>query len=240
MDPITAIAASGLRSRMESLDMLANNIANASTGGYKADREFYSLFISPDAAESGAAVMPLIEKPWVDLSQGAVHPTGGQLDFALAGPGFFAVDGAGETLYTRNGSFRLSSTGKLVTTEGYAVRGADGAALSLDPARPIEVQPDGSIHQGEAVVGKLAVVDFADSKALVKRSGNYFRSAGAQPVAAENTEVKQAHLESSNTGPAEAAVRLVAVMRQFEMLQKAAALAGDMGRQAVEVVAKVG
>ena len=64
MDPMTAIAASGLRARMESLDLLANNIANASTGGYKADREFYSLYVAPEAAGSDPAyTMPLIERP---------------------------------------------------------------------------------------------------------------------------------------------------------------------------------
>src|SRR5437588_2854586 len=77
MDPMTAIAASGLRARMESLDLLANNIANASTGGYKADREFYSLYAAPEAAANDtSSTMPLIERPWVDHAQGALHTTG--------------------------------------------------------------------------------------------------------------------------------------------------------------------
>ena len=66
MDPLTASAASGLRARMESLDLLANNVANASTGGYKADREFYSLYAAPEAVEAGTtSTMPVIEKPLV-------------------------------------------------------------------------------------------------------------------------------------------------------------------------------
>ena len=94
MDPLTAIAASGLRARMESLDMLANNIANASTGGYKADREFYNLYTSPEAAgDDSLSTMPLIERPWVDHSQGILHTTGNALDVAISGKGFFAVDG---------------------------------------------------------------------------------------------------------------------------------------------------
>ena len=77
MDPMTAIAASGLRARMESLDLLANNVANASTGGYKADREFYSLYVAPEAAgNEPLSTMPLIERPWVDHSQGVLHNTG--------------------------------------------------------------------------------------------------------------------------------------------------------------------
>ena len=110
MDPLTATAASGLRARMESLDLLANNVANAATGGYKADREFYSLYADPEAADSGSAsAMPLIEKPWTDLSQGVLQNTGGPFDLALSGRGFFAVNGPSGPLYTRNGSFRLAA-----------------------------------------------------------------------------------------------------------------------------------
>ncbi len=95
MDPILISAASGLRSRMESLDMLANNIANGSSGGYKADREFYSLYMAPEAAGSApsAGTLPVIEKPWTDFSQGELRSTGNPLDLALAGRGFFAVQG---------------------------------------------------------------------------------------------------------------------------------------------------
>src|ERR1035438_2461215 len=104
----TALAASGLRARMESLDLLANNIANASTGGYKADREFYSLYVGPEAQDDDAAnTMPVIERQWTDLSQGSVHPTGNALDMALSGSGFFTVEGPNGPLYTDRKSTRL-------------------------------------------------------------------------------------------------------------------------------------
>src|SRR2546429_990989 len=107
MDPMTATAASGLRARMESLDLLANNVANASTGGYKADREFYSLYVAPEAADNNPlSTMPVIERPWVDHSQGTLHSIGNPLDLALSGRGFFAVNGPNGPLYTRNGNFR--------------------------------------------------------------------------------------------------------------------------------------
>src|ERR1043165_55464 len=113
MDTLTAAASSGLRARMESLDLLANNIANASTGGYKADREFYSLYVAPEAAVNDElSTMPLIERPWVDHAQGTLHSTGNPLDIALSGRGFFAVNGPGGPLYTRNGNFRLAADGK--------------------------------------------------------------------------------------------------------------------------------
>src|ERR1044072_8466847 len=94
MDPFTAIAASGLRARMESLELLANNIANASTGGYKADRELYSLYAAPEAAaQDEVSVMPVIDTHWTDYSQGELRVTENPLDLALTGRGFFAVNG---------------------------------------------------------------------------------------------------------------------------------------------------
>jgi flagellar basal-body rod protein FlgF len=241
MDPITAIAASGLRARMESLDMLANNIANSSTGGYKADREFYSLYTAPEAEEAGeSSVMPLIERPWTDLSQGVIQVTGNSLDVALSGHGFFAVNGPSGTLYTRNGSFTTSAGGKLVTAEGYPVRGAGGAALTLDPALPVQVSEDGTVRQDAAVVGRMEVVDFADAGALGKQGANYFAADPAAARTAVSAGVEQGKLESSNTGAADAAVRLISVMRQFEMMQKAASLADNMSQKAIDEVAKVG
>src|SRR5271168_1294619 len=107
MDKLSAIAASGMRARMQELDMLANNLANTSSRGYKADREMYSLYSSSDASGAGdmaATTQPWIKSTWTDFSQGTVAPTGNPLDIALVGKGFLAVRGASGTLYTRNGS----------------------------------------------------------------------------------------------------------------------------------------
>jgi flagellar basal-body rod protein FlgF len=137
MDPMTATAASGLRARMESLDLLANNVANASTGGYKADREFYSLYLAPEAQDAGSSsTMPVVERPWVDLSQGLLAPTGNSLDVALNGKGFFSVAGPHGPLYTRNGGFHLASDGTLVTADGYAVRNTAGTSLTVQSTLP--------------------------------------------------------------------------------------------------------
>jgi flagellar basal-body rod protein FlgF len=242
MDPMTAIAASGLRARMESLELLANNLANASTGGYKADREFYSLYLAPEAQDNDSpATMPVIERPWIDLSQGIMRATGNPLDLALSGRGFFAVEGPGGPLYTRNGSFRLAADGKLVTSDGYAVRGARAASLVVQPSRPLEVSSDGTVRQDGNVIGQLEIVDFTSTAGLAKQGGNYFRVADPvlRPTAPSGTVVEQGQLEASNTGAAEAAVRLISIMRQFEMLQKAVSLGGEMDRRAAEV-ARVG
>jgi len=243
MDPITAMAASGLRSRMESLELLANNVANASTGGYKADREFYSLYAAAEAQESDPVItMPVIDRPWTDLSQGLLEVTGNPLDLALSGPGFFTVRGPRGLLYTRNGSFRLAANGSLVTPDGYAVGSSAGGALTLDGSKEIEISADGTITQDGQTVGRLQIADFTSDADLVKQGNNYFRAArpDVPPGRSQRASVEQGKLEASNTGTAESAVRLVSVMRQFEMLQKAVSLGEDMNRQAVEQVAKVG
>jgi len=241
MDPLTAIAASGLRARMESLDLLANNVANASTGGYKADREFYSLYVAPEAEDPQAvATMPVIERPWTDFSQGTLRATGNPLDLALSGKGFFTVNGPAGPLYTRDGSFQVAANGTLVTGEGFPVRDASGATLTVSPASPIEITDDGTVRQNGTVIGQLAVADFTSTAGLVKRGHNYFQSANPPEAAPPaGTKVQQGHLEDSNTGSAEAAVRLVSVMRQFEMLQKAITLGGEMDQQVLQDVARV-
>jgi flagellar basal body rod protein FlgG len=242
MDPITAIAASGLRARMESLDLLANNIANASTGGYKADREFYSLYVAPEAAgNEPSSTMPLIERPWVDHSQGVLHSTGNPLDVALSGKGFFAVNGPAGPLYTRNGNFRLASDGRLTSSDGYPVRDSSGQAITLNATRPLDISNDGTLMQDGVFAGKLEIVDFTSTAGLSKQGGNYFRvtDPAVRPGAISGTTVEQGQLEASNTGSAEGAVRLVSVMRQFEMLQKAVSLGAEMNKKAIEEVAKV-
>jgi len=241
MDTLTVSAASGMRARLESLDMLANNLANTETGGFKGDREFYNIYSSAEASGAGdepASVLPVIERPWTDFSQGTLRTTGSALDLALSGKGFFAVNGPSGNLFTRNGSFRVSPDGTLVTAEGYPVRTVSGSGLQVQPNGTLEVSPDGTVRQNGAALGRLEIDDFSDAGSLVKQGASYFRSgAAAQP--ASGAQIEQGKLEGSNVGAAESAVHLVEVMRQFEMLQKAATLGSQMNRQAVEEVARV-
>jgi flagellar basal-body rod protein FlgG len=242
MDPMTALAASGLRARMESLDLLANNVANASTGGYKADREFYGLYASAEASVSDyPGTMPVIERPWTDHAQGMLHSTGNPLDVALDGKGFFAINGPSGPLYTRNGNFRLASDGRLTTQDGYAVRSTQGGPLVLDGTRNIQISSDGTVIQEGTIIGQLELADFTSTDGLVKQGATNFRIADPKlrPGTVTGATIAQGQLEGSNTGSAEAAVRLVSVLRQFEMLQKAVTIGGDMNKRAIEEVAKV-
>jgi len=243
MDQVSVTAASGLQSRMEALDMVANNLANATTGGFKLDREFYSLFSAADNEDDDASTkLPLIQKQWTDFSQGVLTPTGNPLDLALSGKGFFAVNGPSGPLYTRNGSFQLSSNGQLTTSEGYAVLDTNGQPIQTDAQAPIEVGADGSVTQSDQTLGQLQIVNFQDSSALQKMGNNYFLPSDPKtvPTPAADTTVQQGKAENSNVAPAESAVRLVGLMRQFEMLQKAISITSDMNKQALTEVARVG
>jgi flagellar basal body rod protein FlgG len=238
MDPISTAAASGMRARLESLDMLANNIANSATAGYKVDREFYSIYQDEEAA--GGPLSPVIDKPWTDFSQGNIQPTGRPLDVALDGKGFLAVNGPSGPLYTRNGGLRVSASGDVTSADGYPVRLMGGTTLKSISNAPMEITANGSVRQGGTDLGKLEIVDFA-AGSLTKHGTSLFRAIeGATPVAATSVEVQQGKLEGSNVAGAESAVRLVSLLRQFEMLQRAVTIGGEMNKKSLEEVARVG
>src|SRR5262249_14062687 len=114
--------------------------------------------------------------------------------------------------------------------------------LTLQATQAVEISGDGTIQQEGAVIGQLAIADFDSTAGLAKHGNNYFRIAdpAIRPAAPTSAKVEQGALESSNTGSAEAAVRLVSVLRKFEMLQKAVTLGAEMNRRAAEEVAKIG
>ena len=245
MDALTIAAASGLRSRMESLDMLANNLANSATAGYKRDQEFYGLFTSDDAAGAGDApttTLPVIQRQWTDFSAGVLQITGNPMDVALSGSGFLAVNGPHGPLYTRNGSLQVLPSGELATADGYALQSASGGTIHVSSSQPIEISPDGSVKQGSQTLGRLAVVTFKSTDSLTKAGSACFLNSDPKnpPVAAANVEVQQGKLEGSNVPVAEAAMQLVGVMRQFEMLQKAIGVSSDMDTKTIQEVARVG
>jgi len=240
MDQLTINAASGLRARLEAIEMLANNLANVSAAGYKVDRESYSLYAAPEA-DGVISQLPVVETQWTDFAQGTLTPTGNWSDLALSGGGFFVVQAPGGALYTRNGAFRLSGDGRLETLQGYAVRGVGGAPITVDPAYPVEVTLEGAVLQQGREVGRLELAEISPPRALIKQDGLYFRlnrpdGAVVRPAAAQ---VHQGVLESSNVVAPESAVRMISLMRQFEMLQRAIALGAEMNRRGVEEVARV-
>ena len=224
---------------MQSLDLLANNLANTATSGYKRDQEFYSLYTSAEA--DGSTTLPVIQRQWTDFSQGTLTATGNSMDVALSGKGFFVVNSPGGPLYTRNGNLKILPSGELATADGFALQNTDGKTIALTPGKPFDISTDGVVHQGGQVVSQLKVVDFPATASLEKVGATCFRNLDpkAIPVAAAGAEVQQGKLEGSNVPIAEAAMRLVGVMRQFEMLQKAIGISSDMDSKTIQEVARV-
>src|SRR5262245_57968224 len=168
MDSLLISAASGMKARMESLDMLANNIANTGTAGFKADREFYNLYQQD---------LPVIESKWTDFSQGSVVPTGDPLDLALSGKGFFALNAPRGTEYSRDGNFTISRANQLATPDGHTLRNTrdQGRPIQVDPAQSITIDKKGVVSQGGQEIGQIEIAQVpAAAGALAKLGNSYF------------------------------------------------------------------
>ncbi len=245
MDPLAIAATSGLRSRMQSLDLLANNLANTATSGYKRDQEFYGLFTA-DQASSGNddpnSTMPVIQRQWTDFTQGNLQVTGNAMDVALNGNGFLVVRGPNGPLYTRNGNLQVLATGELAVAGKYPLLSQAGNTIHVTSGKPIEISTDGSVQQNGNTLGQLKVVSVPSTAALRKMGDACFQNSDPKniPVAAAGVEVQQGKIEESNVPVAEAAMRLVGVMRQFEMLQKAIGISTEMDTKTIQEVARVG
>jgi flagellar basal-body rod protein FlgF len=237
MDLLTATAAAGLRARTETLELLANNLANISTPGFKEDREAYGIFTSGEQASE----QPVIQSQRTDFSQGQLIATGNDSDLALSGKGFFQVQSAGEMLLTRNGRIQVSRDGRLTTPDGGEFQFIGEKRIKLDPALPVEVDKDGMVHQAGAPSAQLRVVDLPAGAQPARKDGVYFRldAADATAVRPSEAQVAQGRIEASNCSTSESSIKLIAVLRQFEMLQRAVQIGGEMGRKAVEEVARV-
>jgi flagellar basal-body rod protein FlgF len=201
------------------LDIAANNLANTDTTGYK----FEELMANPDPAAPpnspvGSSKINFVAANGVarDYSQGPLSQTGGPLDVAIQGKGFFQVTAPGGARYTRDGRFTLDATGKLVTQDGDAVQG-DGGDITLDPKKgPVSISPTGVISQAGAKVGKLSVVTFDSLAGLTKDGDNLYENSSnltAQP--STDALIKQGMLEGSNVQPITQITRLIEINRAY-------------------------
>ena len=215
--------------------MLANNLANTGTAGFKADREFSGLY---------QQALPVVEKQWTDYSQGVLTPTGNQLDLALSGQGFFALNSPTGVIYTRGGEFQISKTNQLQTVEGFTLRNTRdrGRPIAVNPSVPIEIAKDGTVRQAGQEIAQIELVGIEPANAMLRKMGNsYFALLDpAKPAGKPDAaELHQGTVEQSNVPVGDAAVRLVSVMRQFEMLQRAMSIGSEMNKHAMEEVARV-
>jgi flagellar basal-body rod protein FlgF len=195
------------------MDILTNNLANAGTGGFKADQLSFSEAL--DAA-TGAPVIGATQ--YVDPAAGPVEQTGGPFDAAIDGDGYFVVETPDGRRFTRDGAFRLSEDGTLVTRDGDPVQGS-GGAISIDPqATSVHLDGAGRVWVDEAQVAQLDVVTFPAGSPPAKVGGNLFDGTGDTPV--ENPKVIPGALEGSNVSVIAEMSRMIEIARGYEAYQK--------------------
>ena len=226
MDSGFYAACAGLKARTQALEIVANNLANLTTTGFRAHDTTFRSLLSGSARVSGNPLNRAVNDfgvlggSRIDLRAGNLETTGNPLDLALEGDGFFAVRRGGETLYTRNGNFRISATGQLVTSAGDPVLGEQGP-ISL-PSGKASVGNDGTLSVDGAVAGKLRLAAFQSGTDLVAAGAAYYAApVGTVANAASDTAVRQGMLESANVNAASGMVSLISVQREAEMLQRA-------------------
>lgn len=221
------------------MDIVANNIANIDTNGFKVE----SLIQKTDPAEpamtlGGPRPVKFVAPDGVarNFGQGVLTQTGAPLDMAIEGKGFFQVQGPDGPRYTRDGRFTTDTTGKLVTQGGLAVLDESGGEIVIDGEKgPVAIGPDGSMSQGAERVGKVGVFQFANPGALSKSGDNLYKNVsnlGATPAA--DAKVRQGFLESSNVKPVMEITRMIEVSRAYESTAKMMDAQGDLSRRAVE------
>jgi flagellar basal-body rod protein FlgF len=214
-------ALSGLRTRIEQLDRLASDIANAGTAGYKAERVTTVSSERPDFGRALQSAIDVAPGPGrYDFRAGSVVSTGRSLDVALDGPGFFTIDTPAGPRYTRNGNFDRRADGLLVTADGLEVQGEKGP-IRLQADGPVQIDNDGTVRAGGVIAGRLRVVDFDDYTGFAREESGRFRAApGRTPIARPGTMVRGGALEQSNVSMVERMAQLTEVGRGFEALQR--------------------
>lgn len=259
-------AVSGAIAQSARLDTIANNLANANTTAFKKDRQVFNEYLTsyekmPDTMEVPrvpASVESFYDmnggdKSYVDaagtytnFTQGNLKNTGSPLDIAIEGKGFFEVLTPQGLRWTRNGSFLIDGTGRLVTKEGYPVL-RDGAQ---DPTqrsivigdRNVMVSDRGDIYQGENLLGKLAIANFADADQLQKQGNSLYKlkeNSSAAPTPASEYKLHQGYVEGSNVNVVEEMTDMIAAQRLFETTQQAVKAYDHMDEKLISGVGKL-
>lgn len=226
------------------LDIVANNIANANTIGFKTE----DLMVRTEEAKpaktlDGSSPVKFVLDSGLarDFTQGALTKTGGDLDVAIEGKGFFRVQTPAGERYTRDGRFTTNPEGKLVTQGGNSVLDEGGGELTIDPALgPVSIGKDGTVTQGAVLVGKIAVVRPDDLSSFAKDGDNLFRNtSNTTPQVAPDAQVQQGMLEASNVNSVVEITKLIEVQRAYEGVSKMMDNTSELSRTAVDRLGKV-
>lgn len=220
-------AAKALRYWEDRQQVLAHNLANADTPGFKAERVFARLI-------EGEGV---VARTATDQSQGTLTPTGRPLDLAIDGPGFFVVDTPDGDRLTRGGAMHVDDVGRLVTAAGHPLLGEQGPIVV--PPGAVEIDASGTVSVDGREVARLRMEAVPADVSLVRESGGLYRpDALRMPLDASQRRVRQGHLEESNVSPIESLVDMITVQRSFAAVQNSVrvmddvmgTIANDLGR----------
>ena len=217
------------------MEVIANNIANMSTPGYKGEQMMFVEYLGKiDTGESASYVQDL--SVMRDYGEGPLSRTDNTLDVAIHGQGWFVVDTPDGQRYTRNGHFTLDQNGQLVTSDGYAVLDRQGQPIRFDTTdTKIEITGDGTIATNAGPKGRLNIVTFEDQQQLHKQSATLYSSnAPTQP--ALKAQVVQGMIESSNVEPIVEVTNMMWALRNYQAAQQL--IEGDDGllRKAVDTL----
>jgi flagellar basal-body rod protein FlgF len=224
------------------MDVIANNLANVSTPGFKRESakfEEYITHVRPAEDQKGPQSVSFVKDAGVmrDSAQGNIEKTGATYDLALNGSGYFQVQTPAGMRYTRDGHFSLDGNGNLVTSEGYQVQGEGGAITIAPTDGDINIAPDGTVSSVVNGIGnqlgKLKVADFANDAALTKQGSNLY-STTQTPTTATNTTMRQGALEGSNVAPVIEISKMIEVMRAYEATATLSKSQEDLMRQAID------
>jgi flagellar basal-body rod protein FlgF len=234
------------------LDVVANNLANLNTTGFKAEGAVFHEYLMPiaNAGQFGGSdrVLRYVHDraTWHDHSQGSTQTTGNPLDVAIDGPGFLVVQTPRGERYTRNGALQVNAQGQLVTSDGYAVQGDNGPIVLQQLDRDISISPDGRISvmesnsRQESLRGKLRVVTFAQPGQLLKDSSSMFRPPdGLAPQALANPKLVQGAIEKSNVRSMVEMTRMIELTRAYTQIASVLQQQSDLRKSAIQQLADV-
>ena len=234
------------------LQVIANNIANVNTTGYKADQSLFEEFLSSGAHEDNfigkdRKVSYVQDRgTYHDFSQGALQQTANPLDLAIDGNAFLAVQSTDGERYTRDGNLQINGQGQLTTVGGDVVLGNAGPIVFQPTDHDINISPDGTITVVEAnaradtIRGKLRLVSFTDAQSLLKQGNNlYTASNGAAPQADLKATVKQGYIEKSNVNAVAEMGRMIEVSRTYTQIANILQQQSDLHKNAINQLAEI-
>jgi len=221
------------------LDIAANNVANQNTTGFKAEQARFSEYVSRIAGtgdEDTTVSLVYDLDSYTDFSAGGMQATHAPLDFAIDGDGFFAVQTNGGLRYTRDGHFEVSAFGELVDRNGSSVLDDSGGTILIDPEEgPVLLSPDGELQQNGAPIARLGVFAFDEPGALRRTGFNQFAS-DAEPVAAQDAQLRQGFIEISNVSPVKSMTDMIDILRAYESAAQIIETSSELSRNAVRTL----